>query len=49
VAAVKEKFVQDRLRLFGHIQRRSAEASVRSEVIRRTDNERRCRGRQNLT
>jgi hypothetical protein len=36
-------------RWFGHIQRRSAEAPVRSGVIRRSDNEKRGRGRQNLT
>jgi hypothetical protein len=49
VAPVKEKLVQHRLRWFGHIQRMSAKALVRSGVIRRTDNERRGTGRPNLT
>jgi hypothetical protein len=43
VAPIEEKFVQHRLRWFGHIQRRSAEAPVRSGVIRRSDNEKRGR------
>jgi hypothetical protein len=34
---------------FGHIQRRPAEAPVRSGVIRRSGNEKRSRGRPNLT
>jgi hypothetical protein len=41
--------VQHRLRWFGHIQQRPAEAPVYSGVIRRTCNERRGRGRLNLT
>jgi hypothetical protein len=49
VAPVEEKLVQHRLRWFGHIQRRSAEAPVRSGVIRRSGNEKRGRGRPNLT
>jgi hypothetical protein len=49
VAPVKEKLVQHYLRCFGHIQQRSAEAPVRSGVIRRSDNEKRDRGRSNLT
>jgi hypothetical protein len=49
VAPIKEKLVQHRLRWFGHIQRMSAKAPVRSGVIRRTDNERRGTGRSNLT
>jgi hypothetical protein len=48
VAPVEEKLVQHRLRWFEHIQRRPAEALVRSGVIRRSDNEKRCRGRPNL-
>jgi hypothetical protein len=34
VAPVKEKLVQHRLRLFGHIQQRPAEAPVRNGIIR---------------
>jgi hypothetical protein len=39
-----QKLVQHRLRWFGHIQRRPAEAPVRSGVIRRFGNEKRDRG-----
>jgi hypothetical protein len=49
VAPVEEKLMQHHLRWFGHIQRRSTEAPVRSGVIRRTDNERRDKCRSNLT
>jgi hypothetical protein len=49
VAPVEEKLVQHRLRWFEHIQRRPAEALVRSGVIRRSSNEKRGRGRPNLT
>jgi hypothetical protein len=49
VATVEEKLVQHRLRWFGHIQRRPTEAPVRSGVIRRSGNEKRDRGRPNLT
>jgi hypothetical protein len=49
VAPVEEKLVQHRLRWFGYIQRRSAEAPVCSGVIRRSDNEKRGRGQPNLT
>jgi hypothetical protein len=48
VALVEEKLVQHRLRWFGHIQRRSAEAPVCNGVIRRTGNEKRSRGQPNL-
>jgi hypothetical protein len=34
VAPVEEKLVQHRLRWFGHIQRRPAEATIHSGVIR---------------
>jgi hypothetical protein len=49
VTQVEEKLVQHRLKWFGLIQRRPAEAPVRSGVIRRIGNERRGRGRSNLT
>jgi hypothetical protein len=49
VAPVEKKLVQHRLRWFGHIQQRPAEALVRSGVIRRSSNEKRGRGRPNLT
>jgi hypothetical protein len=48
VAPVEEKLVQHRLRWFGHIQRRLAEAPVHSGEIRRSGNEKRGRGRSNL-
>jgi hypothetical protein len=43
VAPVEEKLVQHRLRWFGHIQRRPAEAPVRSGIIRRSGNAKRDR------
>jgi hypothetical protein len=49
VAPVEEKLVQHCLKWFGHIQRRPAEAQVRSGVIRQSSNEKRGRGRPNLT
>jgi hypothetical protein len=49
VIPVEEKLVQHRLRWFGYIQRRPAEAPIRNGVIRRTGNEKRDRGRPNLT
>jgi hypothetical protein len=49
VAPVEKKLVQHRLRWFGHIQWRPAEAPIRNGVIRRIDNEKRDRGRPNLT
>jgi hypothetical protein len=49
VASVEEKLMQHRLRWFGHIQRMPAEAPFHSGVIRRSDNEKRGRGRPNLT
>jgi hypothetical protein len=49
VTPIEEKLVQHHLRWFEHIQRRSAEASVHSGVIRRSGNEKRGRARPNLT
>jgi hypothetical protein len=49
VAPIGEKLVRHHLRWFEHIQRRPAEAPLRSEVIRQTGNERRGRVRSNLT
>jgi hypothetical protein len=49
VAPVEEKLMQHRLRWFGHIQRRPVKAPIRNGVIRRTGNEKRGRGRPNLT
>jgi hypothetical protein len=41
--------MQHRLRWFGHIQRRPTEALIHNRIIRRTGNEKRDRGRPNLT
>jgi hypothetical protein len=49
VAPVEEKLVQHRLRWFGYMQRRSADAPIRNGVIRRIGNKKRDRGRSNLT
>jgi hypothetical protein len=49
VAPVEEKLVQHRLRWFEHIQQRPTEAPVHSGVIRWSSNEKRGRGRPNLT
>jgi hypothetical protein len=49
VTPVEEKLVQHHLRWFGHIQRRPTEASFCSGIIRRFGNEKRDRGRPNLT
>jgi hypothetical protein len=46
VVPVEEKLVQHRLRWFGYIQQRPAEAPVHSGVIRRSGNEKRCRVRE---
>jgi hypothetical protein len=49
VTLVEEKLLQHCLRWFGHIQRRTIEASICNGVIRRTGNEKRGRERPNLT
>ena len=49
VAPIEEKLVQHRLRWFGHLRRRPSEAPVRSGILRRIENVRRCRGRPRLT
>jgi hypothetical protein len=49
VALVEEKRMQHRLRWFGRIQRRPAEAPIRNGVIRQIGNEKRGRGRPNMT
>ena len=49
VAPIEKKLTQHRLRWFGHIQRRSPEAPVRSGVLKRVDMVKRGRGRPKLT
>jgi hypothetical protein len=49
VAPIEEKLIQHRLRWFGHVQRRSPEAPVRSGVLKRADNVKNGRGRPKLT
>jgi hypothetical protein len=49
VAPIEEKLMQHRFRWFGYIQWRPVEALVRSGIIRWTGNEKRGRGRPNLT
>jgi hypothetical protein len=49
VTPVEVKLVQHRLIWFGHIQRRPTEALVHSGVIKKFGNEKRGRGRPNLT
>ena len=49
MAPIKEKFIQHRLKWFGHVQRRSPEAPVRNGVLERVDNVKRGRGRPKLT
>jgi hypothetical protein len=46
---VEEKIVQNRLRWFGHMQQRPAEAPLCNGVIRWTGNKKRGRERPNLT
>jgi hypothetical protein len=49
VVSIQEKLVQHHLWWFGHIQRRSSEAPVRSGILSRPKNTRRGRGRPRLT
>jgi len=49
VAPIEEKLVQHRLRWFGHLQRRPAEAPVRTGIISRIESTRRGKGRPRLT
>jgi hypothetical protein len=49
VAPVEEKLMQHRLRWFGHIQWMPTEAAIHNGVIRRSGNEKRGKGRPNLT
>ena len=49
IAPIEEKFVQYRLRWFGHVQRRPSEAPVHCGVLSRDINVRRGRGRPKLT
>jgi len=49
VAPIKEKLIQHRLRWFGHVQRKPAEAPVRRGVLERVDNVKSGRGRPKLT
>ena len=49
VAPIEEKFVQHRLRWFGHVQRRPPEAPVRSGIVSQDNNVKRGKGRPKLT
>ena len=49
VAPIEEKFVQHRLRWFGHVQRRPPEAPVRSGILSQDSNMKRGRERPKLT
>ena len=48
MAPIEEKLIQNRLRWFGHVQRRPPEAPVRNGVLERVDNVKRGRGRPKL-
>jgi hypothetical protein len=49
VAPIEEKLIQHRLRWFGHVHRRPAEAPMHRGIIRWDNNVKRGRGRPNLT
>jgi hypothetical protein len=49
VTPIQEKLVQHCLRWFGHIQRRSPEAPIRSGILSRSENTKRGRDRPRLT
>jgi hypothetical protein len=49
VAPIEEKLIQHRLKWFEHVHRRTPEAPVHRDIIRRDNNVKRGRGRQNLT
>ena len=49
MAPIEKKLIQHQLRWFGHVQRRSPKAPVRSGVLKRVDNVKRGRGRPKLT
>ena len=49
VAPIEEKLVQQRLRWFGHVQRRLPEAPVCSGILSQDSNVKRDRGRPKLT
>ena len=49
VAPIEEKFIQHRLRWFGHVQRRPPKAPVRSGVLKRVNKVKTDRGRPKLT
>ena len=49
LAPIEEKFVQHRLRWFGHVQRRHSEAPVHCGVLSQANDVRRGRGRLKLT
>jgi hypothetical protein len=49
VASIQEKLIQHRLRWFGHIQRRSSKAPVRSSILSRPENIRKERDQPRLT
>ena len=49
IAPIEEKLVQQRLRWFGHVERKPSEAPVHCGVLSRDINVRRGRGRPKLT
>ncbi|KAG2581508.1 hypothetical protein PVAP13_6KG039370 [Panicum virgatum] len=49
IAPMEEKFIQHRLRWFGHVQRRPPKAPVHSGILKHDGNMRRARGQPKLT